>query len=132
MLRNQRGVIYVGLMKHGNQYKKAVAHLVAQTFLLDPYNEAFDTVINLDGDRSNNCVENLQWRPMWFTRKYFRQFEPDAPRGFDSPIEDILSGETFDTSWQAAIKYGLLDREILLATLNRTYVWPTFQRFRKL
>lgn len=126
---NQFGVAQVGLFKNNRQYKRGVALLVANAFLDPPAMEAFNTPINLDGDRTNNSVENLMWRPRWFAIKYHQQFT-NGKRGFTKPIVEIHSNEKFPTSWEAATKYGLLDREIMIATLNRTYVWPTFQEFR--
>ena len=53
-----------------------------------------------------------------------------APQGFSVPIVETHTGEEFPTSWDAAIKYGLIDRDILLAIQNKTFVWPTYQFFK--
>ena len=45
---NREGVVNVGMSHHDVQHKRAVALLVAKTFLLPPTNDAFDTPINLD------------------------------------------------------------------------------------
>ena len=129
LTKNQHGIVQVGLMQNGTQYKRGVALLVAKAFLSPPISSAFNTPINLDGDRSNNHIENLMWRPRWFAIFYHRQFYNDK-RGFREPVIDVKTKEWFPNSWEAAIKYGLLDREIMIATLNRTYVWPTYQEFR--
>lgn len=129
LTRTQRGVIQVGLVSNGVQHKRGVALLVATAFLPPPVPDTFDTPIHLDGDLSNNNISNLMWRPRWFAIRYQRQFS-NGKRGFDQPIMDTGTGEWFPDSWSAATKYGLLDREILVATLNRTYVWPTYQRFK--
>lgn len=126
---NNRGIAYVGLNSNGHQHKRTIARLVVEAFMEPPKLEAFDTPINLDGDRRNNHICNLTLRPRWFAIRYYQQFSWPR-RGFNCPIEEVKTGEQFKTSWEAATKYGLLDREILLATLNRTYVWPTFQIFR--
>lgn len=128
--KNQHGVAQVGLMLNAVQHKRGVALMVANAFL-KPSLEAFNTPINLDGDRFNNHVDNLMWRPRWFAITYHRQFHNDL-RGFTEPIIEIKTKEVFPTSWEAAIKYGLIDREIFVATSNRTYVWPTYQEFRLL
>lgn len=125
--RNQAGVIHVGLTKSLRQYKRSVAVLVA-CYFLDPPRLNFDTPIHLDGDRDNCEADNLMWRPRWFAIKYHQQFENNR-RGYHSPIREISTGEEFETSWQAAVKYGLLDRDILLATENKTFTWPTYQIF---
>lgn len=132
MTVNQHGVVQVGLVHHrGPQVKRSVALLVAKALLLEPEQSAFDTPIHLDGDRLNNHVHNLMWRPRWFAVRYHQQFRSDE-RGFAVPVIEINSGETFRDSWAAATKYGLIDREIALASLNRTYVWPTYQMFEVL
>lgn len=132
LMVNREGIVHVGLRRDNKQHKRSVTVLVAKAFVSRPANEHFDTPINLDGDRTNNHINNLTWRPRWFAVDYFRQFLPGAPRGFMCPVEDEKTGEQFETSFDAAIKYGLLDREILIATLNRTFVWPTYQMFRPL
>lgn len=131
MRRNQRGIVYVGMEKLGVQYRRSVSLLVANAFLPKPTLEAFDTPINLDGDRLHNHVENLMWRPRWFAIKYRQQFFNDI-RGFDKPIEEIETGEQFETSWVAATTYGLIDFHIKVAVLNRRRVWPTSQLYQLL
>lgn len=130
----QSGSAKVGLMSSHlgmAQQTVAVTPLVAYAFLPDPPNHRFNTPINVDGDRSNNCVDNLMWRPRWFAVKYHMQFHNDI-RGFSVPIIEIHTEEKFETSWDAAVKYGLLDIEIAVAAMNRTYVFPTNQEFRVL
>lgn len=127
---NQQGIPHVGLVSShdGIQYKRGIALLVAKAFLPPPVPLHFDTPINLDGDRFNNHIDNLMWRPRWFAIKYHKQFK-NTDRGFVVPIIDTTTGERFDNSFEAAVKYGLLDKEIALAFFNRTYVFPTGQRF---
>lgn len=130
LAENREGIVNVGLCRDRVKYKRSVTVLVANAFVSkEPY-ISFNTPINLDGDRTNNHFCNLMWRPRWFAIDYHRQFRPRARRGFLSPVEDVKTGEYFDCSMDAAIKYGLLDWEIKLATINRTYVWPTYQKFR--
>lgn len=129
---NQNGVAHVLLMQNLKQFRRSVALLVAKAFLPVPKVEHFDTPINLNGDRLDNRAANLAWRPRWFAIKYHQQFFQDDPehRGFNQPVELIQTGERFETSWDAAVKYGLLDKEIFVATFNQTYVFPTGHRFR--
>lgn len=128
---NQRGLAYVGLMKNGVQHKRSVALMVAHAFVRTARPLSFTTPINLDGNRHNNRVENLLWRPLWFARKYFRQFENPLAR-IPNPIMEMKSEQVFENSWAAALTHGLLDEEILIATLDKTYVWPTYQKFEVL
>lgn len=128
-LVNQHGVANVGLTRGKIQYKRAIAPLVAEAFLPKPNSENFDTPIHLDGDKTNNHIDNLELRPRWFAVKYYRQFR-EPRRGVETPVAEVSTGEVFQDSWAAAVKYGLLDREILISILSRTYVWPTFQIFK--
>lgn len=125
---NTRGLPMVGLMRNKVQNKRALTVLVARAFVPKPRAE-FDTPINLDGDRMNNYATNIVWRPLWFARKYMKQFI-DNHLTYNEPIEDIETGETYKNSMHAATVHGLLDAEIVLSMHNNTYVWPTGQIFR--
>lgn len=127
--RNQHGIINVGLVRGGLQYKRSVALLVCRAWLEDAL-EAFDTPIHLDGDSSNNHIDNLMWRPRWFAVKYQRQFsDPNIPH-IREQIQDTTTGYRYNNSMEAATTFGLLDKEIRESIIQRTYVWPTYQRFR--
>ena len=126
---NQYGVVQVGLMKNGVQYHRSVPLLVAKAFL--PIKAGpFDTTINLDGDRLNNHVDNLVWRPRWFAVKYNRQFRFPSDMHISRPIVDLKTGEVSINSMECAKRYGLLEEEVVLAVMNKSYVWPTYQEFR--
>jgi hypothetical protein len=124
-----QGLPMVGLMRNGTQHKRSLPLLVASAFVPQP-NEAFDTPINLNGDRSDNRFRNLLWRPLWFARKYMRQFIDDHVT-FPDPIEDVETGEHYKNSMEASTINGILDVEIYLSMMNNTYVWPTGQIFRE-
>lgn len=125
------GYYMVGLMKNGVQRKRSLPLLVACAFLPRPMKDNFDTPIHLDGDRGNSYYANLMWRPLWFSRKYMRQFNDDH-HTHPSPIEDVETGEVYDSSMHAAMVNGLLDDELCLSMHNNGYVWPTGQVFRKI
>lgn len=125
---NTHGIETVGLMQMGVQRKRSVSVLVADAFIRTARSLQFNTPINLDGDRTNNRATNLAWRPMWFARKYHQQFRI-GPQGFGRPVQNIQTGEVFETSWDAATQLGLLERELVMSILNRTYVFPLYQTF---
>lgn len=122
---NQREIVYVSLRAAGFQYNRSVAKLVAEAFLQKP-NENFDSVINMDGDRSNVEVSNLLWRPRWFAYQYHRQFNHNK---IHSPkkIVDLDTGMVFDNSYECAIACGLLEAEIIINIMNNEKMWPTGQ-----
>jgi hypothetical protein len=125
---NQYGVVQVGLMRDGVQYHRSVPLLVAKGFLA-PLTGPFDTPINLDGDRTNNHVDNLAWRPRWFAIKYNRQFRYPYENPILVPVIDLKTGEVSENSFEGAKRYGLLEQDLVLSIVNRTYVWPTYQEF---
>lgn len=126
-LVNQGGIAYVGMCKNKKQHKRSLSLLVAEAFLICP-SYAFDTPINLDGDRCNNRADNLLWRPRWFATKYYQQFQQDAPC-FTRKIQNVETEEVFDTSWQAALTLGALDRDIAFSIVSGSIVPIILQHF---
>jgi hypothetical protein len=126
---NQSGVICVGIMRDGEQYHRSVPLLVARAFIPRGFG-AFDTPINLDGDRHNNHVSNLEWRPRWFAVRYNQQFRNPYEYPILQPLMDIKSKMVSENSFECAKNYGLLEKDVVLSILNRTYVWPTYQEFQ--
>jgi hypothetical protein len=129
---NQFGVLHVMFHRNNQQYRRGVAGLVADAFLHYRKPEHFNALIHLSGNKADCRVSNLLWRPRWFSRKYHMQFLPGAARGFNEPVMEVKTGEVYPTSWEAATTFGLIDVEIKIAALNRTYVFPTNQFFRTL
>lgn len=125
---NQFGVLQVGLMRDGEQRHRSVPLLVASHFVPNP-GGPFDTPINLDGNRNNNFVDNLIWRPRWFAIKYNKQFKRRYENRINAPIMDLKTNEISLNSLECAKQYGLLEEDLVLSILNRTYVWPTYQEF---
>ena len=125
---NQYGLVQVGLMRDGVQRHRSVPLLVAKAFIPEP-GGPFDTPINLDGDRRNNRVDNLMWRPRWFAIKYNHQFRWPYEHPILTPVINLKTGEISENSLECAKENGLLEQDLVLSILNRTYVWPTYQEF---
>lgn len=126
---NQYGVMFVGLMREGVQRHRSVPLLVARAFLERKW-PSFDTPINLNGDRTDNRVENLAWRPRWFAIRYNQQFHDRYDFGFPNRVRNTKTGEIYENSWDCAIKNGLLERDLVLSIFNNTYVWPLYVQFK--
>ena len=69
------------------------------------------------------------WRPRWYAILYKQQFRDRYDHPLDVPIRCIGDGEKFSNSLEAARRYGLLEREVVLSVLNKTPTWPTYQYF---
>jgi hypothetical protein len=128
LLRNQNGTTHVGMSRGGVQYKRSVAKLVAERFLQHITLDDFSTPIHLNGDRTNNTVSNLAWRPKWFADTYTRQWNALDAR-VRKPIRDKDTGEVYEDSTHVAKTHGLLERDIVESISTGVKVFPTFQRF---
>lgn len=125
---NQFGLLQVGLMRDGVQHHRSVPLLVAKAFLPE-VSGPFDTPINLNGDRHDNHIDNLAWRPRWFAIRYNQQFKHPYENPILSPVVDVGTGTVSPNSFECAKRYGLIEKDLVLSILNRTYVWPTYQQF---
>lgn len=128
LTQNQSGLVQVGMVRDGTQHHRSVPLLVAKTFM-PRHTEPFDTPINLDGDRFNNRVDNLRWRPRWFALKYHRQFVFQNSGTLNVPIIDLKTEEIFDGSFECARRFGLLEKDVIYGILHDVPVWPTHQEF---
>lgn len=129
VLRNPHGTCYVGMMKDGRQHRRSIARLVGETFVPKPKGyEGWNDLIHRDIDNANNRFDNLMWRPHWFLTAYLMQ----AKRGKigRKPIVETKTQELYPNTWDAALAFGLLERDIISSIANRTFTWPTFQEFR--
>lgn len=126
---NQTGVVFVGMFRESGQFFRSVPKLVAQAFVPNKF-EAYDTPINVNGDRWDNRAENLLWRPRYFAVRYNWQFKYESEFHIHERLEDLRTGIVSENSLECARTYGLLEKDLVLSILNRTYVWPTYQQFR--
>jgi len=115
-LDNRRGALMVVLRRDGGNYSRAVRRLVAMTF--DPVGDRSDlSPIHLDCDYRNCAADNLEWRPRWMAYEWTRQNQRE-PRSLRS-IEDIDTGDFWESSWHAARDFGTTEG-IIYSTANAT------------
>ena len=119
---------YVGLIKDGIQVKRSVSKLIGDTFLPKPPQPSFNTLTHFDGNLSNCCVDNLDWRPRWFAMKHTMQFRRELPI-YPDPVRELKTEEIFDNAWDAVFQFGLLYMDLILSIYNKTYVFPTMQTY---
>lgn len=123
-----RGDVKVGLMLGGSQKTKLVSKIVAEVFV-DGKTELFDTPIHLDGNKQNNNINNLVWRPHWFAWKYTKQFEHAHRYEGIGPLVDRNTGMVYDDILEAATTNGLLFYEVSMAVVNKVMVFPSWHIF---
>ena len=56
---NGYGYLVICLCKYGKRYDRKIHRLVAEAFIPNPNN--LPTVNHIDGNKLNNCVDNLEW-----------------------------------------------------------------------
>lgn len=132
VVRDRNGSTSVGLFKDRHLHRRSLSLLVATAFLKEPRERSFNCPINLDGNRSNNQVDNLMWRPRWFAIKYTRQFHDEWSHYPDYiyPVEEVNTKQRFDSCWEASTTQGILVHDVHLSTETDLCVWPTRQTFR--
>ena len=128
VLKNQYENRYVGLTRDGIQCRKSLPLLVANTFVGHPQPN-FRSIIHRDTNKENNRADNLLWRPQWFAVKYWNQARK-GKIGSDVPVLEKKHQELYPNTWEASLAFGLLEVDLILSIVNRTFTWPTFQEFR--
>lgn len=127
--RTGGGHLHVGMIKDGRQLNRSISKLVAAAFLPQPQNEYFDTPIHLDGEVANCYADNLMWRPRWFALKFAYQFRLRDELHNLASVRDKKTGEVYRNIWTLVSLRGLLFTEIVEATYEGTYVFPTMDLF---
>lgn len=126
------GILYVPLYG-GPSKTKSVKLLVAHAFLDRPDyamdEKVFATAINKDGDKTNNRVDNLAWRPLWFAVKYSRQFLVPSEIEKKGPVFDTATNQEYENVYAAAVAFGLLFRHVYRSGYAEVPVFPTQQIF---
>lgn len=120
----QTEMLTVGLMHNGLQYRRSVAGIVARAFLEPPPRDDFTTPIHLDGDKKNCMASNLAWRPRWFAINYHMERKNPPFPDWDQDIRLMDNLELFANPSEAAVKYGLLERDIHRSLVNGVQVFP--------
>ena len=97
----QWGYEQVCLRKDGKKYAKRVNRLVAQAFIPNPNN--LPQVNHIDGDKTNNCVDNLEWCDASYNMKHC--FD-NRMSDWTTKIRIIETGEVFNSKAECARKIG--------------------------
>lgn len=130
----QAGQVKVGMIDtSGKQRTMLVKNLVGRGFV-EGRSEIFDTVINLDGDQTNNHFTNLVWRPRWFALQWARQntriADGQKPQFLRGKIVDLDTRNVYDHVVEAAKHTGSAHSEIFVSCWMQQYTWPDNKRYR--
>lgn len=95
------GYYAVGLWKNNNQKIENIHRLIAIAFIPNPNN--YPEVNHIDGDKTNNKIENLEWCNQSYNVKHAYD------TGLNSKIKPVICNETgkiFASASEAARKIG--------------------------
>ena len=116
---NPRGYLTLTLRRNNKQEVQRVHRLVAEAFLGGPHQDL--DVNHIDGDKTNNCVENLEWcTRAENTRHAVRTGLRKGPRRKEVRI--VETGQEFE-SIRACAKYFNTDISCVRYALEHSGVY---------
>lgn len=127
---SNKGYLLVLLCKDGKQHTKRVHRLVAEAFLPNIYN--FSQINHLDGNKQNNCVDNLEWCDNSRNQIHAFQMQLNTPRkgelnGSHKLNENEVRSIRFkyskgESEQQLGKEYGVSSTQIHRIVTNRNWV----------
>ena len=103
LVRNKNGYLRVGLRKNGKMKQCLVHRLVGQSFIPNPHN--LPQVNHKDENKTNNCVENLEWCDRKYNLNYGTRNQRIAEKhtnGKDSkPVLQYKKTGEFVKEWKS-------------------------------
>lgn len=107
---NNEGYIRLGLYGDNGEKKFLIHRLIAQTFIPNPENKP--QVNHIDNDKSNNCVDNLEWITNKENRNHaLRQYKTMSIVPKNYSIKDFRQVEK--NIVKAKVEINILKKDIL-------------------
>ncbi len=116
---NGRGIFQVTLRRDNKNHARAVHRLVADAFL-DPAPIGY-VPMHIDGDRTNNTPNNLEWKSRSFAVSWTRQLHQKEPRD-NRKVLHVKSGVVYDNALECARAIGGLENMVILTAQS---IWRT-------
>lgn len=118
---NQQGILMVTIKDPtGKQFTRSVALLVARAFVTKP-NKHFDSIIHLNGERTDCRAFNLMWRSRPFALRYHDMFN-HAP--YRVSVHIPQTDEYFYSLREACTTYGLVEEIAFHSMYNNEPCFP--------
>lgn len=123
--KDEHGYLLVGISKNGHSKRVFVHRLVAEAFIENPDDKP--TVNHIDGDKTNNSVDNLEWATYKENRDHAVRtglLDLDKvrnhARSFSKPVRCIDTGQIFSSISDAARHYNV-DTETIKYWINNRH-----------
>lgn len=123
--KDKDGYLQVHLYKEG-EYKTCKIHrLVGQAFI--PNSEGLPQINHKDEDKTNNCVENLEWCTREYNNNYGTRNER-ASKSLSKQVMCVETGKVFRSTKEAQKKTGVFSTSIAACARHDKYYY-TARRF---
>ena len=114
------GYLRVSLYTNARRAHKRVHRLVAEAFIFNPDN--LPEVNHKDEDKTNNCVDNLEWCTAEYNSNYGTRNERVAKthinhKAFSIPVVCLETGEVYPSAHEASRQTGI-NQQNISACLN--------------
>jgi len=106
--KHKVGYIYVSIYKNKKQYKKSVHRLVAEAYIDNVDN--LSDVDHIDGNKENNCIENLHWVTHQENVKLGWEnglYKNNTAKHFCKKVLCIETNEVYNSATEASKKINL-------------------------
>ena len=115
------GYMMVVLCKDGVRFNKTIHRLVAETFIPNP--KALREINHKDEDKTNNCVDNLEWCNRVYNANYGTGVERCAKKKM-KPVEMMDNQcnviQVFNSALEAERKTGISRKRISYVCLGKS------------
>lgn len=134
--KNRNGYYELSLRKDGKEKRFKVHRLVACAFIENPYNKP--EVNHIDGNKSNNCVSNLEWTTSKENKEHAWNIGLNNSNHKKRPIKCNENNMCFESVVQASKELNC-DRRCIFRVLkgevknikNMTFSYITYEELKE-
>lgn len=116
--KNTKGYLEVCLSNDGEKKRYRIHRLVAQAFLENP--ERYSEVNHKDENKTNNCVENLEWCSSKYNSNYGTR-NKRISKSHNKLVRCVETGEVFNSCIEAQEKTGIWASSIRACARHKKY-----------